>query len=302
MNSEKYKEQIVLWHLFIVKYSGYHWQISNASILYHPSFAGSKNGLRIGLGSSYRGPERNNDKNYFVSIDAPIKKISGAFGISSSYSNCDWTVKKFNDYSLNLTYAQIFTIRNNERAEIISIRPALSLNYYKNDLKYRPFDDYDLDYQPIEINTEVLRLTPSILITGKKYFVGAKYKSSLLSGCRDFIDNKFKIGEYYYFNVIGGYTFQRKPESKFSFTPIIAFQFDKYFTERNKDSFISYISVLDDINLTFKYGKLLTGFNLYCLLLGYQSDKLRVCLSLVPTTNLAYGELSLNYIFKKDKR
>lgn len=304
-------------------------QISNASTIYNPSFVGSKNDLRIGIGNNYRnyinyyGYDINN--NSFLSLDAPIKKISAGIGASityntmrdnsSSYLNLkDYSDPAFrqtysnesNSINLDLTYAQIFTIRNKEREEIISIRPALSLNYNKNDFTYRENAIYDLNYQIKEINTSVIRVTPSVLITGKKYFIGAKYQSSLLSGCRDNNMGIKNLPEYYYFNVIGGYTFQRKPESKFSFTPILALQFDKYFTERNKRTSIgrspAIIDLLDDINLTFKYGKFLTGFNLNCLMLGYQTEKLRVCLSFVPTTNLAWGELSLNYIFKKDKR
>lgn len=268
-------------------------QINNASTLYNPSFVGSKNALRVASGVNttqyneiqYGKPNTALSINSFLAADMPIKKISGAVGFSyinefsnineKEYINFNIENTKIVENTFNITYAQIFTIRNKEKKELISIRPSITFGVEKYKLSTNNF---------IKLNYQDNFLIHSILFTGKKYFIGAKITSDT------------KLFYNYSSNIIGGYTFQKK-ESKFSFTPIIEFHFNDYILKHSE----TLIKSFKCLNLNFKYAKVLWGINEKGIMTGYQNDKLRICLSFLPnyknTTTLC--EVSANYIFKK---
>jgi hypothetical protein len=99
-----------------------------------------------------------------------------------------------------------------------------------------------------------------------------------------------------------GYTFQQTPESKFSFTPQLAFSIARHrvydpasFDSRRARSTTDLI----DLNLMFRYGKYIGGSNIFGLVLGYQTDKFKLQVSNAYLLKFYTGSISLRYVFKK---
>jgi hypothetical protein len=134
------------------------------------------------------------------------------------------------------------------------------------------------------------------------------------------------------YSFVVGYTFQRTPESKFSFTPQIVVSYERF---NNVYSMwngqvgvidkVRYITLVD-LNLTFRYKKLITGINSNGLMVGYQNSKFKLqvtnfysnnggsgmWISLSDHTHIMtrqfhlarptyFGSISLRYIFRKDE-
>lgn len=119
-----------------------------------------------------------------------------------------------------------------------------------------------------------------------------------------------------------GYTFQRKPDSKFSFTPQIVFspfRYRQYFSNTIGNQTIEHKSSdqgvrIDDMNLMFRYKKIIAGVNVQRvkinknffqawkdpdISLGYQTKKFRILLNQNYTRGVYEGKLGLRYIFPR---
>lgn len=289
-------------------------QINNASTLYNPSFVGSKNALRVASGVNttqyniiwFGKPNTAFNLNSFLAADLPIKKISGAIGFSVANNTMSYPVNDIDyipyvpyqrdnyietEYNYNFTYAQIFTVRNENKEEIISLRPAIT--YYKNIFQ---FSDLTKPKTEKLENFKSDGFILSMLFTGKKYFAGFKQELNLSKMNQD----KFAIGN---FHLIGGYDFKF---SNFSITPLIELQpYNNNLITKNK-------GILKCSNLNFKYKKIIWGLNYSIpnhnyyenynkgLMIGYQNEKLRLCSSIIHNNKYGIsGELIANYIFKK---
>lgn len=89
----------------------------------------------------------------------------------------------------------------------------------------------------------------------------------------------------------GGYSFQKSPQSKFSFTPQLVIGYVRHIYEGKNHI------ALRDFSLMFRYQKIIWGLNRNGVALGYQSDKLKVMISQIPLRGHYLGSLSLRYIF-----
>jgi hypothetical protein len=87
-----------------------------------------------------------------------------------------------------------------------------------------------------------------------------------------------------------GYTFQRTPQSKFSFTPQVMVQID------HNNPYYKLASVA--FNLNFKYQQFIFGVNNQGWHVGWQTDKIRLMLTNGIGSNY-HGNLSFRYLIKK---
>jgi hypothetical protein len=135
-----------------------------------------------------------------------------------------------------------------------------------------------------------------VLINSLNGYIGLTFSSML---------NAVRHSNTVYFPFIqAGYTFRRTPESKFSFTPQMALGYTETSIQRN------YFH--KDLNLTFRYKKLIWGANLYSggFMIGFQNSNFKIQLnqSLVrryytdikasDQGNFYNCSLSIRYIFK----
>lgn len=276
-------------------------QINNASILYNPSFVGSKNAFRIASGAAANGPAYTTT---YLSLDTPIKIINGAIGFS--FQHVDYKAISAKGYNLydykytysendfNFTYAQIFTHRDKNRDEIFTVRPAITLamNKYARNMSYSngvnnsfPFNDFTI--------------IPSVMISNKKSIIGLKYQ---YYNPQNFEIKGFDYGNIvkYRLNLLLSHSFQRDEYSSFSFTPMIEYQFDNRKKEYFNNALLNVLlGVIKRVNLNFKYKKYICGLYDSGMMNGYQSRNTRVSSIIGWTRNYGLSaEISMNYILK----
>jgi len=144
-------------------------------------------------------------------------------------------------------------------------------------------------------------LKTGFLINSDKAYVGASAR------ILDYTSSPFGDASLNFFNQVrfilqAGYTFQRKPESKFSFTPQLVFGMQG--NQPNsviKDSEGWFPNnTYYDLNLIFRYKKLISGINTTGVMLGYQNSKFRLQVSNFVYDGFYTGSISLRYTFQKN--
>lgn len=104
-----------------------------------------------------------------------------------------------------------------------------------------------------------------------------------------------------------GYTFQKSPESDFSFTPQLAFYIGNRWSDPDGEYGRSWGDFFRAFHLNFRYRRFLWGVNNTGIHAGWQTHRLRVTASngigLAGRGGLGYnGNLSLRYVFRNDDK
>lgn len=278
---------------------------------YNSSFAGGVNDPRINTDFEYH---RQNSINHYAattSYDQMIPAIRSGVALSTSYYNGGLNTgtlgSKSEGYQVRLAVAPKFSLRDKSNLKSkFTISPSIDIAYssFGSTLLRQP-----TDYWPdtvVERNFNVFTSRLGILMNTRNYYIG--YSARLLN----FYTHRKNINKGYnsgfYSTLQAGYSFQRKPESKFSVVSeiVVALQTHPDFPGKFKDKTDLYIA---DYNLRFRYDKLLwgitrgmwritEGIEVPSWQLGYQQDSWRI----LTTHGFQYGytgNLSFRYIFKK---
>jgi hypothetical protein len=279
---------------------------------YNSSFAGQVGGPRFTSNSMYW--QHKSDAYKYqgtysrLSYDQFIPAMRTGIGITVGYSA----------FSTDLYYNGHNSFTNPSVS--VAIAPKISISG-----KYTISSSIDFSFDVSEINFTINRLPDTLLYSHRKQY-GINSRVGLLVNT-----NKFYLG--YTVNIVrqpiytslirhlkgdfesylqAGYTFQREPESDFSFTPQVVIKLAKYTRENRM------YSGIEAYNLNFRYKQFIWGMNdggfpsitplqdkklreKVAIHLGWQTGRVRIMLSNSYNPRhkgFTYnGNLSLRYIF-----
>jgi hypothetical protein len=250
---------------------------------YNPSFAGEAGGPRFSsnFGLNADGSIRNNSYAFNTSFDQFIPAIRSGIGFSGGYySTSSNRFFSSSGYSFALAVAPKFSLKGK-----YTVSPSLDLSYGAADQIFKNRPNATGDQQ---INGFNLQSRAGLLANTRKWYVGYALEIPLRNAYRyrgfdglvipsssdTTLSVTKRFNSYWQF----GYTFQRSPESKFSFTPQIVFKtgHDGFGLGWNGE-FRYFTPVV--FNLNFRYNKFIWGINNTGVHLGWQTDRIRVMLS-----------------------
>lgn len=264
---------------------------------YNPSFAGETGAGRLSTSSSYQiytlaptSPDAHRDHNFstYSSYDQFIPGIGTGIGITTGYLGVRGLNAHLNAYYISAAIAPKISIKGK-----YTLSPSLDLSFLPYRTLFNGSSNPSTTSQGVSLSSKA-----GLLFNSNKYYIG--YSVVI------FIRNKVSLPEkttFYYKDFLSylqfGYTFQRSPESKFSFTPQFALSLSE---KRHPDDDVV---GFDGINLNFKYTQYIGGFNNSGVHLGYQNEKMRLMVS--KSINNLIGipgsfNLSFRYIFKQDNQ
>jgi hypothetical protein len=293
---------IVVFGLLTLKSYSQNIPLGTLPMLYNGGFAGEGNAHRYNTGVSfYKKPFSPQDRyfSYFYSMDLFIPKLSTGIGLTQIYRQASYNNDIFGVTKDNIDVSMISLSPKISLKGKYTIAPFINFIFFNDRLKQ---DASRPTY--ISLPSIHFRVTERIgfLFNSRKFYFGISanslnnapaYANEIHSPWR-YISGSYlgyMVHTYPYgyrdrglFNCLlfqGGYTFQKRPESKFSFTPQVAVQYMKY-----ED-----IGV--DFNLMFRYSKFLWSLNNNGIGLGFQSK-------------LKNGDirvlLSQSYLFDKNEK
>ena len=241
-----------------------------------PSFAGSAGEPRIFANIGSKSYHRQDDRNAFggsLSFDHFITKWSTGVGFNVDY--LDYTNPATDRDSIpdeaNMLKFQLMAAPKFSIAGKYTISPGIAISY--NHMAHKgDFLNYGKEYTELadtsKLTENKINFAASILFNSKKYYAGISfYSRGFYSHDQGIGANTFLTARRKPFLVFQtGYTFQRTSESKFSFTPQLAIAI------HSEGSNVSFV----DLNLKFRYKKVIWGLYGDGLYLGYQNDKISI--------------------------
>jgi hypothetical protein len=252
---------------------------------YNGGFAGEAGALRIAsfshINGSYFSGETWMSGGTKISADQFLKKLRSGVAFTAGYSG-----SKFgSSFSASSTIAPKFSFKGK-----YTFSPFLQVNVSTGEYHY----DHDSRAQgmPLDFIVRSLTANTGFLVNSEKAYFGASahpfsYEHTTLPQFAD--HTRFFSGMSYTF--MGGYTFQRTPESEFSFTPQLAFSIARFRAIDPQTMAMSrYTSIsLVDVNLVVRYKKLIGGINNNGVMVGYQTGRFKVQFTNFYRSNPGYG-------------
>jgi hypothetical protein len=242
---------------------------------YNGGFAGEAGAMRIASYSSldYNRIARSDGRHWgsagtSISVDNFIAKIRSGIAITAGY-NAAGSV--YSNHSISM-----------------AISPKFS---YKGKITFAPFADFSFDYDkirfpdfpsssyPTNYNANSYGIRTGFLINSAKAYLGLSANVlDYATATTPLIKDRLRFLSEMSYQVQTGYTFQRTPESKFSFTPQIVVSYAHFsFEDQQNHVTKKYTAIsLIDFNMMFRYKKLITGFNCNGIVLGYQNSRFKL--------------------------
>lgn len=269
---------------------------------YNSSFAGESNGARFSSAMAYKNDIAspfNQQAQMFgshLSYDQFIPALRSGIGISlnresewfnlKDQSNSRTTGGRSNigvegevyHYRLSAAIAPKISIKGK-----YSFSPSIDFTFAKGKGESQLFIENQAG-ESGNFNTNRLQSRVGLLFNTDKYYLGIStyildYSQMFSSRDPQGESRISRSTEWLVTWVQAGYTFQRSAESKFSFTPQIAYRISP--TTFSGD-FQTNSHILDAFNFTFRYDKFIGGFNNTGVHLGFQNEKLRFLLGTLP--------------------
>lgn len=269
--------------------------------IYNSGFAGEAGVPRIAavsfLNTSYNIAGATTRYSNYISYDNFFKKIRSGVSI---------TVGQETQYSRD-DLPTSYVPRTEEYVATIGISPKFS---FKGKYTIAPFVDFSISdfdkssyygyYSPgSEFHyqyTSVLTRA-GLLMNSAKAYVGVSVTVSDAK-IHEKMVNMPDYGNLKTFRATlqAGYTYQRFPDSDFSFTPQIAINWDRNSPMVNNIDF-------HDISLIGRYKKFIGGLNIPGVVVGYQNDRVKIMLSqwLFSLKNVYSGSVGVRYKLKSSQ-
>lgn len=296
---------------------GQHVPLGVLPMEYNGSFAGEAGDARLNLNSSYlsehiTGIFKNRQFAGALSYDQFVPSLRSGVGVYAGFAegNADLhtttngPIKELgmNTGFVGLSIAPKISIKGKH-----TLSPSISLLYREGTSKEDGVERF---------NTWAVGSTIGLLWNTANYYIGFSFNGPSyveVNGVRPAYN---RLSNYHFYSTLqAGYTFQRSPESHFSFTPQIVVSVTKPFWNEtlNFQSFLW--EYIPGYNLNFRYKKFIWGVNNEGIHVGLQTEQLR----LIMTNDLGFfnfysdgysqldrthyaGNLSFRYIFKKEER
>jgi hypothetical protein len=295
---------------------------------YNGGFAGEAGSLRIASFSYFNFGETGYyvgqnwpGRGSFISIDRFFKKIGSGVAVTIGQEGGGSQYTHYKNTSTGLAISPKFSFRGK-----YTFAPFADFSYEASNYKFEyPFLILRHDTISHWKNKNLITKTGFLINSSKAYIgVSAQVLTVWTLGYRDTTITHFLSQMKY--TLQAGYTFQRTPESKFSFTPQLLVYYDRY-SYVNQTTLqrvhINTIEVLD-INLMFRHQKIIWGINSTGLMLGYQTNRFKLQVtnsrtniigeskrkqlshdtyfqinSYANSPNLYSGNISMRYVFSK---
>ena len=239
-----------------------------------------------------------------ASYDQFVKALSSGFGMTAYTGQFTAAPYRFNRQGFSLAVAPKISLRGK-----YTLSPSLDLEYNAVHLPEVPTFYIDSVLIPYGYNAKQLQSRAGLLFNTSKFYVG--YSVTLVD--RQAI--KFTDGSRFvwrpaaftsYFQI--GYTFQRSPEAKFSFTPQLNFYIGKQVPVADFYRWAPIrVNFFQAFHLNFRYKQFIWGVNNTGVHLGWQTSRLRVMasngISVAGRYDSGYvGNLSARYVLRSDKQ
>lgn len=268
---------------------------------FNPAFAGATGSPRVGVSthlSSYS--KFFNRQNYAFSYDNFMPKLKSGIGIHGGYTrlarNEPYADELGNTHDVNfgLSVAPKFSFKGK-----YTLSPAVEINANLKNTNYEHFSQ-KLDRVKTSLQPQ---LRFGIALNGRKFYIGVSYhiNGSLgyeLGGRPTNMggDRIISTSPRSYLQM--GYNFQRRDDSKFSFSPQIVFLRLKTNEHYGNQEYNHVYHVLTPI-LNFRYkhvcwGLSYEGYEGVKAMIGWQNKNMKISFITSGTSN---GQLSLRYIF-----
>ncbi len=293
--------------------------IGTLPMQFNPAFAGGAGCPRIGTSShvviyNYKSPFSNfgtykyNRQNFAFSYDNFIPKINSGIGIQGGYSRLaynGWQTNNLDltqDIFLGLSIAPKFSFKGK-----YTLSPAVEI---KANFKNTNYEHFSQKWEPVKssINPE-FRL--GLAFNARKFYTGLSYhingslgneRGGRIYGVNG---NRFTSTSPIWLVQLG-YNFQKREDSKFSFSPQIVFARYNYQVE---DIYKNAITTRSDLylNLIFRFKKVIWGttyggYEGIKLIVGWQNKNIKIAYLHGGGLTANYnGEVSLRYIFNCKK-
>ena len=285
---------------------------------FNPAFAGAAGSHRVGLSShliTYKSPFttdptlRYNKQNYAFSVDNFIPKLNSGIGIHGGYTRLalnEWRTtepENMHDMNLGLSIAPKFSFKGK-----YTLSPAVEINVKFKTTNYDHFSQ-KLERVKTSLQPEI-RL--GLAFNTRKFYMGIAYhingtlgyerggRASSMDG-----DVYKSTGPRWYVQI--GYNFQRRDDSKFSFSPQIVYGCYKSHVNYGNRDFTS-VNKEMILNLNFRYKQIIWGvaydqaYEGLKLMVGWQKKNFRVAYIHGGGFTSGYnGQISLRYIFNSKK-
>ena len=230
----------------------------------------------------------------FISVDHFLKKIRSGVAFTASSQNFN---RAFMAGSEN------FNSNSNGAIVSMAISPKFS---FKGKYTFAPFADFsyarfhtrwtnDPPNLTSDYVTHNFKIQSGFLINSARAYLGVSANVASYATEVSTMEEKWRTLSNMVYTLQAGHTFQRTPESKFSFTPQLALSFMSYsfMSYQNNGNIMTKVRVnvinLMDLNLMCRYGKLIGGINSSGLVLGYQTEKFRLQMTNFYSGILRYG-------------
>jgi hypothetical protein len=254
---------------------------------YNGGFAGEAGDLRIAsyshVGGSYFVNETWIHGGTEISADKFLRKLRSGVAFTSGYSGSRYGA----NFSASSTIAPKFSFKGK-----YTFSPFLQVNLSSANYHY-DLDANSTQGLPQEFSVRSISANTGFLLNSAKAYFGAtvrpfSYERTTIPQFGS--HTRFFSGVSY--TLMGGYTFQRTPESDFSFTPQVAFSVARFKVpdlQAQEQTTHTSISIAD-INLVMRYKKLIGGINNNGIMVGYQVSRFKLQFTNFYRTNPGYGK------------
>jgi hypothetical protein len=204
----------------------------------------------------------------FISIDHFLKKIgSGVAFTAGDLKSSSLSKEAF----VSVAISPKFSLQGK-----YTFAPFADFSYSRFHDTYSPgvtFSNF-----PLDVVKRDFKIKSGFLINTDRAYVGLS--ADLVNYSTDIYTNRetWRIFSNIQYTVQTGYTFQRTPKSKFSFTPQLALSYYHYKNYNPLRGVTYKENVIDlmDLSLMLRYSKFVAGVNNNGIILGYHTDKFRL--------------------------
>jgi hypothetical protein len=241
---------------------------------YNPGFAGEAGAMRIASYSSldYSRIVKLDGKHWYssrtaISVDNFLAKIHSGIAITAGYQTAGFF---YTNQSGSLAISPKFSFKGKH-----TFAPFVDFSFvhYQFRYPYFPSNPYPTNYNK---NSSGIR-TGFLINSSRAYFGLSANIFDYVTATTPLIKERSRFLSEMSYHVQTGYTFQRTPEAKFSFTPQIVISYSRFNLE-DQQSHVSrkYAAIsLIDLSMMVRYKKLVTGFNCSGIVVGFQNSRLK---------------------------
>jgi hypothetical protein len=234
---------------------------------YNGGFAGEAGDLRLasfsyldyGRFPHYAASSRVLNRGTFISADQFLKKIRSGVGFTIGRQGDD---NRYESTAMSLSISPKFSVKGK-----YTIAPFADVSFSRTHYMQDPV------INPADFTLNAWTIRTGFLLNTDNAYIGVT--SDMF---RDFGPAPGRFFPETRLSLQAGYTFQRTPESDFSFTPQVVLSYEHYDVE---DRFTSEREIFNNINIVelnlgFRHKKFIAGINNTGLMLGYQNSKFKL--------------------------